>query len=46
MSVLDDIVAGVRADLAARQQLTSPDDLVAALADVDPPLDPMPSATS
>src|SRR3954466_14500193 len=42
MSVLDDIVAGVRADLAERQAATSLTDLRAALADVAPPRDPMP----
>jgi indole-3-glycerol phosphate synthase len=42
MSVLDDIVAGVREDLAARQATTGIADLRAALADVDPPRDPMP----
>ena len=42
MSVLDDIVVGVREDLAARQRRTSQADLQAALADVDPPRDPMP----
>ena len=42
MSVLDDIVAGVRADLARRQQETSESELHARLADVDPPRDPMP----
>ena len=42
MSVLDDIVAGVRIDLAARESATSLGDLRAALADVDPPRDPMP----
>lgn len=42
MSVLDDIVAGVRLDLAARQEQTSEADLRAALADVDAPRDPMP----
>jgi indole-3-glycerol phosphate synthase len=42
MSVLDDIVAGVRIDLAGRQATTSVADLRAALADVDPPRDPMP----
>jgi len=41
MSVLDDIVVGVREDLAARQQRTTLSDLRAALADVDPPRDPM-----
>ena len=42
MSVLDDIVAGVRTDLARRQAATSEADLRAALADVDQPRDPMP----
>ncbi len=42
MSVLDDIVAGVRIDLARRESGTSAADLRAALADVDPPRDPMP----
>lgn len=42
MSVLDDIVAGVRADLAERESATPLADLRAALADVDPPRDPMP----
>lgn len=42
MSVLDDIVAGVRTDLARRQAETSEADLRAALADVDPPRDPLP----
>ena len=42
MSVLDDIVAGVRLDLAERQSATSVADLRAALEDVDPPRDPMP----
>ena len=41
-SVLDDIVAGVREDLAVRRASVSEADLRAALADVDPPLDPMP----
>jgi indole-3-glycerol phosphate synthase len=40
--VLSDIVAGVRTDLARRQALTSESELRAALADVGPPLDPMP----
>ena len=40
MSVLDDIVAGVRTDLARRQAATSAADLRAALADVDAPRDP------
>jgi indole-3-glycerol phosphate synthase len=43
MSVLDDIVTGVRADLARRQAQVSTADLRAALADVDPPRDPMPA---
>ena len=42
MSVLDDIVAGVRVDLAEREAATSVADLRAALADVDPARDPMP----
>ncbi|GAA1144807.1 indole-3-glycerol phosphate synthase TrpC [Nocardioides aquiterrae] len=42
MSVLDEIVAGVRVDLAERESATSLVDLRAALADVDPPRDPMP----
>ena len=42
MSVLDDIVDGVRIDLAEREAATSAADLRAALADVDPPRDPMP----
>jgi len=42
MSVLDDIVAGVRVDLAEREAVTSVADLRAALADVDPARDPMP----
>ena len=42
MSVLDDIVAGVRADLAEREARTPVGDLRAALADVDAPRDPMP----
>ena len=41
-SVLDDIVAGVRIDLARREADTTPADLRAALADVSPPRDPMP----
>jgi indole-3-glycerol phosphate synthase len=40
--VLSDIVAGVRMDLARRESHTSEADLRAALADVDPPRDPMP----
>ena len=42
MSVLDDIVAGVRIDLERRRAMTPAADLRAALADVDPPRDPMP----
>jgi indole-3-glycerol phosphate synthase len=42
MSVLDDIVAGVRIDLARREAGTSVADLMAALTDAPPPLDPMP----
>jgi len=42
MSVLDDIVAGVRIDLARREESTSVADLRAALADVASPRDPMP----
>ena len=41
-SVLDDIVAGVRIDLARREADTTAEDLRAALADVAPPRDPMP----
>ena len=42
MSVLDDIVAGVRADLAERERRSPLADVRAALADVDAPRDPMP----
>lgn len=42
MSVLDDIVAGVRIDLAEREAAVPLADLRAALADVDPARDPMP----
>ena len=42
MSVLDDIVAGVRIDLARREAETPAADLRASLADLDPPRDPMP----
>jgi len=42
VSVLDDIVAGVRIDLDRRRAVTPAADLRAALADVDPPRDPMP----
>ncbi|WP_341925101.1 indole-3-glycerol phosphate synthase TrpC [Nocardioides psychrotolerans] len=42
MSVLDDIVDGVRIDLAKRESAVSMADLRAALADVEPARDPMP----
>lgn len=42
MSVLDDIVDGVRADLAEREAALPLADVRASLADVDPPRDPMP----
>jgi indole-3-glycerol phosphate synthase len=42
MSVLDDIVAGVRADLAEREAAVPLADVRAALADADPVRDPMP----
>jgi len=42
MSVLDDIVAGVREDLEARRAHMSEDELRARLLDVRPPRDPMP----
>ena len=42
MSVLDDIVDGVRRDLAEREAAVPLADLRAALADIDPPRDPMP----
>ncbi|MFC6153251.1 indole-3-glycerol phosphate synthase TrpC [Nocardioides yefusunii] len=42
MSVLDDIVAGVRLDLARREAETPLHELRAMLADVAPALDPMP----
>ncbi|WP_139981010.1 indole-3-glycerol phosphate synthase TrpC [Nocardioides litoris] len=42
MSVLDEIVAGVRLDLDRRASQTPLADVRAALADVDPPRDPMP----
>ncbi|HWI41976.1 MAG TPA: indole-3-glycerol phosphate synthase TrpC [Nocardioides sp.] len=41
-TVLDGIVAGVLEDLAVRRAATTEADLRAALADVDPPRDPMP----
>ena len=43
MSVLDDIVAGVRLDLAEREAARPLADVRASLADVDPPRDPMPA---
>jgi indole-3-glycerol phosphate synthase len=43
MSVLDDIVVGVREDLARRQAQTSEADLRARLLDVPPALDPLPA---
>src|SRR4051794_15548261 len=43
MSVLDDIVAGVRDDLAARQAKVSEADLRARLLDAPPARDPMPA---
>ena len=43
MSVLDDIVAGVRDDLARRQTAVPERDLRAALADAPAPRDPMPA---
>ena len=42
MSVLDQIVSGVREDLARREAATSLADVRAALSDVDPARDPMP----
>jgi len=42
VSVLDDIVAGVRSDLAEREAAIPIAELRAALTDVDPPRDPMP----
>jgi indole-3-glycerol phosphate synthase len=44
--VLSDIVAGVRKDLARRREVASEADLRAALSDVDPARDPMPSFRS
>src|SRR3954453_4633757 len=43
MSVLDDIVAGVRADLAERQALVADAELEALVADAAPAPDPMPA---
>lgn len=42
MSVLDEIIAGVREDLAVREAAVPLADVRAALADVDPARDPMP----
>ena len=46
MSVLDDIVAGVREDLAARQAMRSEADLAAAVEVLPAPRDPMPAFRS
>src|SRR3954451_10899589 len=46
MSVLDDIVAGVREDLAVRQSARSEADLIAAVEVLPPPRDPMPAFRS
>jgi indole-3-glycerol phosphate synthase len=46
MSVLDDIVAGVREDLAVRQAARSEADLAEAAAVLPPPRDPMPAFRS
>lgn len=46
MSVLDDIIAGVRIDLAARQDAVPGMELRDRLADVDPARDPMPHLRS
>jgi len=43
MTVLDDIVAGVREDLAVRKAATSAVELRAMIADTDPTRDPMPA---
>jgi indole-3-glycerol phosphate synthase len=43
VSVLDEIVAGVRLDLEARTRATSEAELRAVVADLDPPRDPMPA---
>jgi indole-3-glycerol phosphate synthase len=42
MSVLDQIIVGVREDLAGREAARPLADVRASLSDVDPPLDPMP----
>jgi len=46
MSVLDDIVAGVREDLASRRAVLSEADLTAAAQVLPPPRDPMPAFRS
>ncbi|HET6167116.1 MAG TPA: indole-3-glycerol phosphate synthase TrpC [Marmoricola sp.] len=46
MSVLDDIVAGVREDLAQRQARTSEAELWSRVAELDPARDPMPAFRS
>lgn len=45
-SVLDEIIVGVRADLADRESRRALADLTAALRDVEPPRDPMPAFAS
>src|SRR4051794_27603491 len=46
MSVLDDIVAGVRADLAVRRAGVPESELRAIVSDAPPPRDPMPAFRS
>ena len=46
MSILDEILAGVRADLVARQEAVPLDELKAAAARRDPALDPIPAYRS
>jgi len=46
MSVLDDIIAGVRIDLDARRETVSLDDLERMVASMGDPLDPMPAFRS
>lgn len=43
MSVLDDIVAGVREDLAGRREQVSEDELLSAIAELPAPRDPVPA---
>jgi indole-3-glycerol phosphate synthase len=43
VSVLDEIVAGVREDLAARREQVGEDELLATVATLPPPRDPMPA---